>query len=233
MSNQTRFPKRDADFNMYIASVIGYLNTHKSRLVITPTALSKLTELNTLFSGTDKSWNSIYITSQNPVLATKTTIAHKTELRSQLESALRILFDDIPKSYLNPNDRSTLNIPLPATKHSRAKNPDTIPYLSIKNRGHLTIDLRISDVSNLKSLSKPFGIETIEIEGAFLPNTTNPPTDFPQETDFRHIASVGRATYQRNYSANQLKGTEYLRARYLNTRKIAGGWSEIISVVVA
>jgi len=227
MPNQNRFPKKDADFNGYIINAVPHLTTNKLRLILTPTAQAKLNKVTTLIQTTTTGWNTIYQLSQNPATATKTS------LRPQIESALRIIFDDIPKSLLTQIDRDILNLPLPANKHHRANNTETIPAITIKSRGHLSIILNIADTKNGTSLSKPAGVDVIEIESAFLPNTTTLPIDFPKETDFRHIANVGRTTYQRNYSDDQLKGTEYIRARYLNTRKEAGSWSEVISVVVA
>jgi len=71
------------------------------------------------------------------------------------------------------------------------------------------------------------------LEAAFLPEGSKTTDGFPQESDFHHLATIGKSYYKRTYTADQLKGTEYIKACYLSSRNEPGGWSEIITVVVA
>ena len=232
MPNQPLFPKKDSEFNVSINFGIPYLTTNKARLCLTPASQSALTTATTLLSGAN-GWNVVYPQSQNPATATVTIIAGKNTLRTQIEGFIKIILGDIPKSVLTQVDRDTLNLPLPATTHTPAQKPTSVPTLAISTRGHLSITLSILDTVHSQTLTKLKDADSIELEGAFVSSFATASANFPQETDFKHLAIVGKSTYTRNYSIEQLKGTEYIRARYLSSRNEPGNWSEWIVVVVS
>jgi hypothetical protein len=233
MPNKNRFPAKDGEFNVLINIIVTYLNANKARLVLTPTAQAALTlvtaNVNTAVTG----WNALYPLSQNPGSATNTIIAQKTTLRSSIESEIRIIFNDIPESVLLQIDRDNLNLPAPSGTHTPATKPTSVPSLTITNRGHLSISLSILDVAHSQVITNVSDADSIEIESAFLMNSATPSTDFPTDADFRHLAATGKSSYTRSYTADQLKGSDFLRARYLSSRKEPGSWSEVISVVVS
>ena len=55
----------------------------------------------------------------------------------------------------------------------------------------------------------------------------------PREEDFRLLGINGRSSYVRNYEMYQLQGADYIRVRYLNTRKEPGNWSQPFKVIVS
>ena len=233
MPNQSRFPRTDADFSNFINIVFPYLNANKARLVTTPTATNNLSLATSLLTNPTSGWNYTYQLCLNPVTATTTVTANKNTLRTQFETWLRSIYDDIPKSVLTQTDRDTLNIPLRTDSRTPATVPTAIPSISISSRAHLSATFTIVDSAHPQLKGKPDGVELIEIESAFLPAGTTPPAGFPQDSDFRFVATSGKTNYTHNYTSDQLKGTEYVKVRYFNSRNDACGWSEIITVVVS
>ena len=231
MSNQTRFPGKDADFNDYVNIAIPYLTTNKVRLLVTTASQEVLTTVNTLLTNATTGWNMVYQQSQNPAVATSTITAAKNNLRSSIETSLRVIFDDIPESVLTQADRDTLNLPLSAGTHTPSPVPASQPLVSVSNRTFLSVTLVIVDSGHPQNGGKPAGVSSIQIEGAFFPvgSTSKTPTD----ADFRNIATTGKTSYMRSYASDQLAGTEYIRARYLNSRGEPGNWGETIMVIVA
>lgn len=230
MSSQTRFPVKDADFNNYINISVPYLVANKARLVITVGAQAVLTQVQANLSTAGTGWNTIYPQSQNPAIATSSIFASKANLRILIEVGLKSIYDDIPKSVLTQVDRDTLNIPLPATSRTPVPKPTAVPSINVTSRAHLSIALAIVDVARPQSAAKPEGVSSIQLEGAFIAagdKTT------PTDADFRNIDTTGKASYMRTYTTDQLGNTEYIRARYLNSRGEAGSWSEWASVIIS
>ena len=233
MAGLIKFPTAEVDFDIFINNIIPYFNTNKARLIVTAAAQAYLTKLlgylNTPLTG----WNALYMPSVNPAESTVTIVQERMTLRVDITEALRELIDDIPKSLLTPTDIVMLSLSIRANKYSRATIPKAIPNLSIVKRGHLYADIKILDGTHMHVLSKLANADSIELDGAFLqPGVAVSPT-FPAEADYRHIATTGRCKYRRSYADNQIRGTEYLRARYINSRNVAGTWSEHIAVVIS
>jgi hypothetical protein len=233
MGNQSRIPVKDADFNNYINIAIPYLSTNKTRLALTTASQANQTLASALLLTAGTGWNSLYPQSLNPATATTSIITAKINLRTQIEATIRAIYADIPKSVLTQVDRDTLNIPLVSDTRTPSVKPTSVPSLTVSERGHLSATINILDVVHSLSLSNVTDADAIDIEAAFLPLGATVSADFPQESDFHHVATLGKSICKRTYTADQIKGTEYLKACYLSSRSEAGGWSEVISVVVA
>ena len=233
MTTQSRFPVKDADFSNYINISIPYVSDSKTRLVLTPTAQSNITALEALLNTADKGWNSVYPLCCNSATVTTTLVATKKSLRTQIETLLRAVYADIPQSVLTQTDRDTLNITNVSGSHTQAMVPVSVPSLTVSGRMHLGVTLTILDVERSLPITNVPDAVMVEIESAFLPNGVTQAAGFPQDDDFHFLANSGRSTYKRVYDNSQIKGTEFLKARYLNSRNEAGNWSEIISVTVA
>lgn len=233
MGTPNGIPRTEAEFNNYVNIAIPYINTNKARLATTPAATTALTTVTALLTTAGTGWNSIYPQSLNPATSTASIRATKNSLHDQIKGYLRVIFDDIPKSVFTQVDRDTLNLPLPSDTRTPSAIPAERPIISVTQRDHLAVTLAMVDAAHPQSLAKPADADAIELEGAFLPAGSSVPASFPQDSDFRHLTTTGRSTYTRSYTQEQLRGTEYLRARYLNSRKEAGGWSEIITVIVS
>jgi hypothetical protein len=235
MTTQKRFPNKDADFNLFINIVLNYLNlaSNKTRLILTETAQAALTTANSLITTVETGWNSVFPASQNPATDTTATTKAKNTLRGKIEDQFRIIFADIPQSVLTQTDRDTFNMETHSETHTLTPKLQNEPIVAIIERKHLSVTLNITDPAHPGVQAKPDGVSAIEIQSAFLPAGVTSIDGFPKETDFRHLDLSGRSNYDRLYNQDQLKGTDYLRARYISTRKEPGDWSEIVSVVVS
>lgn len=233
MENLSRFPSRDSDFHVSINNSVNHLNTNQERLVLTPAAKASLAKVNLLLNEPIKGWNTIYPKSQNPNEEKTSLTTAKNNNRNSMEAEMRTIFDDIPESVLNEDDRNVLNLPEPSSTYTSATVPTEIPAIIVKSRGYLTVELSIVNSALPNSVAKPAGVDSIELEGAYLPNGSAAPPGFPHEADFRHIAITGKAHFKRKHILDQLQGSEHIRARYLNTKKEPGNWSEYIRVVIA
>jgi len=233
MGTRNRIPVTDADFNNYANIAIPYLTTNKARLVITTTAQANLTAATSLLTTAATGWNSVYPLTLNPATATATIIASKTNQHKQIEKLLRAIYDDIPRSVLTQMDRDTLNIPAPSGTHTASTRPESVPSITISGRGHLSATLTILDVEHQQPLSNVDDADLIELEAAFLAPGAAAPAGFPSDNDFHHVATLSKSTVLRTYTPDQQRGTEYLKACYLSSRNEPGGWSEVVSVVVA
>lgn len=69
-----KFPRKDADFNTYIGTVVPYLTAEAAQLQVTPAQLAPLNGLKT-------AWDDLYPKSTNPNTATKTIRDSKNQTR--------------------------------------------------------------------------------------------------------------------------------------------------------
>jgi len=233
MAAQTKLFKKDADFNNQANIDLVYLTANKARLVFTALAVANLTQLNTLISTAGTGWNSIYQQSQNAAVCTASIINTKNLLRAQIEALLRAIFADIPKSVLTQIDRDTLDLPLPSDTRTAASKPSQTPSLSINGRAYLSVTINAIDTDFPKSLAKPAGVDTVQFEAAFYPKGTSPTANLPEDLEYRHLATIGKGSLSRTYTTDQLQGTEYVRARYLNSSKEPGNWSQPLSIIIS
>ena len=256
------FSTKDADVNNDFNIAINYLNVaaNKSRLVLTPGAQSMLTQLTTwLGVGTPApagSWNEQYPKSQNAATNTTTITTTKNGLRKEMESGLRFVYADIPQSVLTQVDRDTLKLPIHDHTPTHVALPANAPVIAVVERGHLYVIISITDPKNPHTQAKPDGVEATDLESAFQSKDDAiaiavqaaadaaaakvagnvvpvPVVTFPQQSDYRHLGNTGKFLYKVTYTDIQIGGTDHIRARYLNTRKEPGDWSEVITVVVS
>jgi hypothetical protein len=232
MTTNTKFPSSDNNFSLFANSVIPYLNDNKSRLIITTAAQTALALVTVNLTKADDGWNVVYPLTQIPAKSTSELILKKNQLRESIETNLHIVYNDIPLSLIEPKDSTILGISISPVTRSAVPIPSSVPSITITKHAHLTLDLRIEDTKTKEFLSNVSDAESIEIESAFLPNTTILPAGFPQKSDFRHVVTTGKSKVTLNYDLDQIKGTDYIRARYLNSRKEAGPWSEVVITVV-
>ena len=262
MSDRGIFPSKLADLNNYIATVEPYLIANAVRLGVSSANQSSLTLLytnpnvppNTLPD--TLGWKELWVLYVNPATRLK-TITDLVQLRKEaIKALLRTIYNDIPESKLTPTDRATLNLAVHSDSHTPAPVPANAPDITIDSNEHLSVTLKITDPANPHTQQKPEGVSHIELEHAFqslddmkqaaadaavsaaarkadpsLPDA-EPVPEFPQESDFHHLADTGKFLYTTGYTLDQVNGAEYIRGRYVNTRKIPGAWSQIIKVII-
>jgi hypothetical protein len=222
------FPSKNADFHDYVDTVVPYLNANAARLGVSATNAALL---NTLYDNAgvpqnNLGWVQLWGLHINDDIGTKTVTALVALRRSELEGQLRTIYDDIPKSALTANDRTTLN------KSKRDSEPTNInpvgysPVLSVAKIEVHTHTLRISDPENPTTRAMPYG-NRVEI------------THFVGEKGlsgdaiaFADSKTIGRFLVRFIYTEADQGKTAYYRARYYTKRGV-GAWGSILSVIVA
>lgn len=182
MSHRDRFPQPDAEFNEYLERAVPHLLTNWERLVPTlpsspgpspgPSAApadprkAELEEKYNEWAGTVTE-PGIYPKSQNPDTRTKTITGQKDVLRSEIESLMRNIFDDIPSSWLTPSDREILNI------HMRDSEPSPHPQIidPIIGLTPLTggdLEVRVRNTTDETRPSKPLDHILVQVQYALV-----------------------------------------------------------------
>lgn len=213
------FPTKDADFNDYLQPAVPYIDANAGRL----NAASNQTALDTMFG----QWNTIYPQSQNPNTATSTITAQKTQLRSDMEDLLRVIYSDIPESALTQQDRQTLNLPERDTTPTPVAIADHAPAIGIDSMQHLVITLRITDPDNPHTQAMPDG-QGAEVNVAVQDMSA---TSFTWDADRSFITHRFLSDVQ--FEAGDVGKKAHFRCRYLNTRGEPGPWSDTMDSMIS
>jgi hypothetical protein len=230
MANLKNYRLIDAEFNGEINNDINYLNAtgNKNRLIITSAANAALTVATFQLS----IWNSSYLQIFNSSINTSTVRANLRNAQTQLKNSMRIIIADIPDSLLTQTDRETLKLYSKPASRIQANVPQSIPFITVTEHKHLKLVIFVGNTEIPNRKAKPAEANGIEIEIAFYDSTAALPTDTPPDKSFNHIISSGKTKIEIPFTSEQIKGTAYIRARYINSRKETGQWSEIISCIV-
>lgn len=230
MAIQKSYPTTEAELLAEFNKDIPYLNvaTNKSRLVTTPAAIDALTKANTNLTA----FASNYALCNNPNTSTTTTITNKNNNIKTILECIRIIIGDIPQSLLTQNDYDSLGLSKGEKTYTKATKPTGIPVLTIVEHRHLSIKINVADIKQLNRKAKPEDADGIELEMAFFAPTATIPATGPTDAQFNHIANSGKTKIEVTFKAEQVKGTIFLRARYYNTSKDAGAWSEYIDTII-
>jgi hypothetical protein len=227
MSGTGIFPGTDPEFNTFINISIPYLNVagNKARLVLTPTATAKLTELSSLLNTGGTGWNAIFPQSQNPALRTSSITQSKNSLRLQIEASIRTIYDDIPKSLLTQADRDTLRIAQQGTGGAPAPVPTSRPVAQVDTSQRLQHTISFVDSETPTSRAKPEGVRGCQIW--YKVGST---VGDPRELTF--AATDTRSPYVLTFDGADAGKMVYYWLRWENTRGEIGPWSDVISATI-
>jgi hypothetical protein len=227
MANYGIFPTADADFNIYINNANTYLNTAtvKTRLVTTPTAVGSLTQVSGWIATATIGWNALYPQSQNPALRTKTITDSKNALRKQIETGLRTVYDDIPKSILSQTDRDTLNLSLPSTSGTPNPVPTSRPVGSVDTSQRLQHTISFVDSDTPTSRAKPDGVRGCQI----WIKIGSPVSD---SSELTFVATDTKSPYVMHFEGADATKNAYYWLRWENTRGEVGPWSDVVMATI-
>jgi hypothetical protein len=146
MSDRGRFPRKDADFSTRLSTIVPYLNSEATRLLIASDRISRLNELKT-------DWDDLFPKSTNPSTSTKTIRDRKNATRKDIETLLRKVYADIPRSRLTTADCNTLNLRKGGIVHTPRGKMDTEPgvIVSARTGRKLDVECRVSGDSTRAS----------------------------------------------------------------------------------
>jgi len=222
MPNSGPFPSKDADLNNYAQRGNTYLNTNKVRLVINAADLAALTASIT-------QWNITYPLSQNPDTCTVAITKSKNTLRKQIETLLRKIYGDIPKSVLTADDRATLNLKAHA-KPTPAPVPDSVPAVELHggsgNQVIVHYKQEVGKHGSSHHTAKPDKVSRMEL----CYKTGDPVPANPDGCN--KTVSIGKVPHKLNFDTSDSGKRLYAFARWVNTRNQPGPWTALLQILI-
>lgn len=223
MPNKPIFPTKDADFDDYYQRTVIYLNNNKVRLKI---SADNITSLNNY----SRSWSIIYPQSQNPDERTTAITNKKTAMRKDIETLLRKIYNDIPKSLLTADDRAALNLKARDTEPTPAPVPTTIPLVELHGGNGSQIVIRFRQEGGEKGSShrsaKPEKVSYMEL----CYKTSEPAPTSPDECN--KTIDISKSPNVMNFDPSFSGKRFYCFGRWMNTRSQPGPWTALMSVII-
>jgi len=228
MAEAGPFPSPLPEFNDYVDIVQPYLNANYVRLGVT---IANLTVLNNFYDQAgvvqnDLGWKQLWVLYTNTDTQTKSVRDILKTRRSDLETQLRLIYGDIPKSALTANDRNTLNLPLRDTTPTPIQPVDFAPVISFDEIRNGIQVLRFQNPNTPDSNAMPGG-QKVEIQ-TFVGNANIPDNNIvfaPYADSGRHLVKVTLLPTQKGLTA-------YYRARYKTETGKVGPWSDVVSEII-
>jgi hypothetical protein len=171
-------------------------------------------------------WKQLWIMYSNTDTVTKSIRDIVKTRRGQLETRLRLIYGDIPKSVLTANDRNTLNLPLRDTTPTPIQPVTFAPVISFDEIKNGVQMLRFQNPNTPDSNAMPEG-QTVQLFN-FIGAANIPDNDVP----FAYFNETGRHLFKVELLPNQKGQTAYYRARYKTETGKVGPWSDVESEIV-
>lgn len=220
MAQRGVYPRRDADFSIYINSAGPYLQAEKDRLKVSDSDLD-------VFGNQLNEWNILFPDSLNPDKRTQTITQKKNKQRKAIEAHLRKILRDIPQSLLTVTDRNTLRLKDRDHKPTASKVAGRAPGIEMEEIVHLRHKLRFLN---------PFDPDRRQIpdqQKIFLEVGIGPANAAEENIVFSRLHMISRYLKIISFTEAEAGQTAYYRARYQNTREEQGPPSEVFSAVIA
>jgi hypothetical protein len=213
-------PDGDAPFNVWQGVLMPSIAAKAPVLNIPPEELTKLQALQTR-------WEAAFAVAENPATRTKGAVKEKQEARNDYEAELRRVI----KAYITYNpvvtdkEREDMGLPVHDAKPTPAPAITSRPELEVRFSEIQRHTLVVQD-SELKGHARPAhaaGFEIWRKVGDPAPAT---------EADWQLVAQVPHSPHDLTYSETESGLRVYYRVRWVNTRGVAGPWSETVGAII-
>lgn len=216
MPNQSPFPSREVDFNIYVLAVYVYLKANAERLRVSQEHLTLLTNIIDL-------WTVIFPQSQNLNTRTKDIVQNKDAAKKDLLQVLRLIYGDIPQSILTIEDRNALHLEARNAARTPAPVPHSRPVCLVNTSNRLEHVISFSDESG--GHGKPVGVRGCQIyckEG-------EPVKDI---TELTFLVTDTKSPFVYQFPVSKAGKTIHYWLRWENTRGEVGPWSNVVTATV-
>lgn len=228
MASSGPFPTIYADLNDYFNTVVPFLNAEHARLAV---SIPNLTALNDFYDkgGVAQNllgWKQLWIPYSNPDTVTKGIRDVLKTRRGQMQDRLRLIYNDIPESFLTENDRNTLNLPLRDSNTTPIQPVAFFPLISYEKitNGIHTLRFKNPQTPDTDAMPPNQVVELWSFVGAAgLADNAIP---------FTLLRDTGKHLTQINFLPAQKGQTAYYRARYKTPTGEYGPWSDVTSEIV-
>ena len=222
MATNGPFPLEDNVFSTYINRSIPYLDTNKVRLGIAAANITNAKAQLLL-------WNPLFANSQNPAVRTSAITADKTNLRKDIETQLRTIYDDIPESALTETDRLTLTLKKRDTTPTPRPKITTQPFAEMQpiGGGEIKVTVRVQNDGSRASIHPDADC----IEMAY--RIAGSPPASPEECE--HTVTYTKAIHTLSFGVAEEGKRLYAYFRWKNDTDDAksGPWGTLVQVIIA
>ena len=222
MAQKSALRSSDPEFNVYVTRVIPYLRAHLDRLKVGSENMSRA---ETLFD----SWKITFPLSQDPATTNSAIIAEKNGERDQLEALLRGIYNDIPESVLNSEDRKTLELKERDKIRTPRPHITVQPDASLEPIGGTQVKLSVRqhhEATRGSMHEHADCIEFVSVVGNVAPAR---PEDCPKSTSFRKATHI--FLFNGGDAGKRLYG--YVRYRNESNEEKSGPWSNMVTCIIA
>ena len=222
MSNKGAFPIEDNAFSTYIVRCIPYLDVNKARLNVSNPNINNAKDQLVI-------WNPLFADSQNPAVRTSAITADKTNLRAEIETQLRTIYDDIPESALTETDRLTLGLKKRDSTPTPRPKITTQPFVEMQpvGGGEIKVTARVQGDASRASMHPDADC----IEMAY--RIAGSPPASPEECE--HTVTYTKAIHTLSFGVAEEGKRLYAYFRWKNDTDDAksGPWGTLVQVIIA
>jgi hypothetical protein len=222
------FPQPVNDFNDYIDTVTPYINANAASLSVSGANLDALNQLvdKPGVSQSNLGWRQLWLLYTSPDTVTKSIRDIVKQRRAQLEAQLRIIYGDIPQSFLTPNSRNVLNLPQRDFNPTPIQAVNFAPVISFDKISNGIQVLRFQNPQTPDSNAMPDN-QKVEIQNFI--GAANLPENSIQ---FQPLMDSGKHLLKITQQPQQKGLTAYYRARYKTNSGKTGPWSDVASEII-
>jgi len=217
-----RFPQKDAEFNNYVNDAIPRMASEQARLNIDVDMLNDIQALYT-------TWQTKYPASQNPSTATSVIIAEKNDLRKDMQTLMRDIYDDMPDSALNETDRQVFNLPERDTTPTARGQINDVPVVGLKPIGGGQVRIRARTTTDATRASRHELADGIEVK--YLISDDTPPQSV---NDCPNSFISKKALFSLSLDSENAGKRFYAYLRWVNltNQNNNGPWSSLNQTVI-
>jgi hypothetical protein len=222
------FPTENAELNGYFNTVKPYIALNAARLNIDAGDVSELDTLLDNSTGTENEdgWEQLWVVYDDKAKV-NTTIRNLIKVRKkEIQTLLRKIYGDLPKSQLTEQDRLTLNLPKRDSEPTTIQAVDFGPVISfeeIKNQIHI---LRFQNPETPDSNAMPPN-QDVELQ-MYIGDAGIEDNDVP----FAHFEDTGKHLFQVDHEPEDKGKTAYYRGRYETDTGKTGPWGDVQSEII-
>jgi hypothetical protein len=228
MSEKSIVPQALEPFNAYILLVLQYLIDNASRLIVSDGNITSIT-----FMVTDPAtgWNHWHTLHSGATTRTGPVNVYLHNSETNITHQLQIIYNDIPRSVMTPDDYLTLHIAIPTNHRAPRTAITNIPFAKVYSVGGGIVNFIVRTDTHAKRAAMDPLADAVEVRGILLAPDEAVPTD-PSKCDL--VFNSKSALFSHAFTPENAgkKFACFLRFINLTDESKDGGWSGVISCII-
>ncbi len=213
-------PRSDSAFNDFQKNLMSRLKADTAKFALSTASNSELTALQT-------EWESRLAAHNEAQSVAASASVSKDTARTNYEAAIRRQVRTTQNAPgVTDADRAELGLTIRDTQPTAPAAPNRRPVVQVDTSQRLQHELLVTDELTPTSRSKPEGVSHYEI---WVKVGGPPPTD---DSELRFLDTGTTATFIAKFKGADAGQTAHYWARWVNTRKEKGPWSQTTSATI-